>query len=421
MAHKRCFVIAPIGERGSPARRRSDKILERLIRPAAAQCGYIAVRADELGQPGLISRQVVRRIVTDPLVIADLTGHNPNVFYELALRHATGKPLVQLIEHEESIPFDVADMHTVRVNHRSGRSMERAQLEIVSQIRELEATRTRFETPVLGETHPLGAGGRGRPLRDWAPCGPDKAGLVEGKRLFQHSGYYPISLAPGTNVPSLNRQIFLKAVHYFLRDDCYDRLAAMDLVYLREDNIDRKGDILPDTALPLYENLIEKYDLLDFIENFGEENAQIFGNFKRLVNDLGDTLSDIYLEILLHNVRNPLRSIIAARNTERVSGRSLYDPSTRFVIQYVKNQGRRLVRALEGGSEVSYLKQFTPTKRVKATTTPLYHERYGLIGILCLNIDVDVVKGLDKRGRMEFFDNYVKNRGYTPRFERRRA
>jgi len=121
--------------------------------------------------------------------------------------------------------------------------------------------------------------------------------------------------------------------------------------------------------------------------------------------------------MLLHNVRNPLRSIIAARNSERISGRKLFDPSTRFVVQYVKNQGRELIRAMQGGGKVSYLKQFHRTKQVKATTTPLYHKQYGLIGILCLNIDIDAVRALDPAGQEEFFRSYVKNSGQTPRFD----
>jgi hypothetical protein len=412
MSPKRCFVIAPIGEPGSPARRRSDKILEHVIRPAAEECGYDAVRADELGEPGLISRQVVRCIANDPLVIADLTGHNPNVFYELALRHAVGKPLVQLIEQGQPLPFDVADTQTVKVKHRSPKSMERARLEIVAQIRGLGDARTVVENPVTGAV-----GAVGRPLRAWAPDDDDEQGPIKGKRLFQHKGYYPIDLAPETNAPSLNREVFLKALHYFLEDDHYDRLAAMDLVYLRVDNSEEDWDLVPESAQPLYDKLVKKYDLADFIKNFEEENKRVLGSLVRLVNDVGDTLKGVYCEILLHNVRNPIRSLIAVRNTGGISERRLYDPSTRFVVQYITNQGEQLIKALQGNTKVSYKKELSPGKWVKATTIPLYHERYGLVAILCMNIDIDAVRSLNKKGRMKFFDNYVKNSGHIPKFE----
>jgi hypothetical protein len=92
MADKTCFVIAPIGEPASEIRKRSDQVFTYVITPAVQECGYTALRADQISEPGLIDSQVIERIVNDPLVIADLTGHNPNVFYELALRHALSLP-----------------------------------------------------------------------------------------------------------------------------------------------------------------------------------------------------------------------------------------------------------------------------------------------------------------------------------------
>jgi hypothetical protein len=52
--------------------------------------------------------------------------------------------------------------------------------------------------------------------------------IVKGLRLFQHEGYYPIDIEEGTNNPSLNAEIFSKAVNYFLYEK-YDRLAVTDL------------------------------------------------------------------------------------------------------------------------------------------------------------------------------------------------
>jgi len=106
-----------------------------VIAPAVAACGLEAVRADHLSEPGLITAQVIQHLINDPLVIADLTGSNPNVFYELAIRHAIRKPLVQIIEKDEKIPFDVAGMRTVPVDHRDLDSVAVAKDEIEKQIR----------------------------------------------------------------------------------------------------------------------------------------------------------------------------------------------------------------------------------------------------------------------------------------------
>jgi len=146
---KTCFVIAPIGDEESDTRKRSDQILKHIISPAAKECGYEALRADQISEPGIITSQVIQHIVDDPLVIADLTGRNPNVFYELALRHALKKPLVQVIKKGEQIPFDVAGMRTVPVDHHDLDSVEEAKGEIISQIRSVEDKGPeQIETPI---------------------------------------------------------------------------------------------------------------------------------------------------------------------------------------------------------------------------------------------------------------------------------
>lgn len=198
---------------------------------------------------------------------------------------------------------------------------------------------------------------------------PFDQAILPGLRLFQHPKFYPIDLDPMTNLPSINSQRYGEAVEYLL-DEVDDLRAATDLIYLRVDNLNYR-DVLPESRQEQYDALIRKYVLERFVANFAEEKRRVFRNYRRIVNDIGDTLRNVYFEILLHDVRNPIRSILAARNSWGVSRRRLGDPSTRFVIEYVRNQGRELLAAVEGGSEIAYLKQFTRTKKVKATTTPV--------------------------------------------------
>ena len=145
---KTCFVIAPIGTDGSPERLRSDQVLKHIIGPSVRECGYEPIRADHISEPGLITSQVIQHIVEDPLVIADLTGRNPNVFYELALRHAIKKPVVQIIHATETIPFDVAASRTVHVDHRDLDSVAKAKEEITRQIRSVEKNPSDVDTPI---------------------------------------------------------------------------------------------------------------------------------------------------------------------------------------------------------------------------------------------------------------------------------
>ena len=143
-----CFVIAPIGDEGSEIRRRSDQVLKHIITPAAYQCGYKTVRADTISEPGMITSQVIQHLVEDPLVIADLTGRNPNVFYELAVRHAVRKPCVQIIQMGEPIPFDVSQSRTIPVDHHDLDSVARCIEELVKQITVVEKDTTEIDTPI---------------------------------------------------------------------------------------------------------------------------------------------------------------------------------------------------------------------------------------------------------------------------------
>lgn len=96
----------------------------------------------------LITSQVIQHVVEDPLVIADLTGRNPNVFYELAIRHAVKKPVVQIIHATESIPFDVAASRTVHVDHHDLDSAAKARDEIARQIQAAEKNPKDVDTPI---------------------------------------------------------------------------------------------------------------------------------------------------------------------------------------------------------------------------------------------------------------------------------
>lgn len=100
MMEKTCFIISPIGEPNSETRRTSDKTL-KLISPVVTAAGYTLKRADQITEPGLINNQVIKYLVNSRLVIADLTGHNPNVFYELAIRHFLKKPIIHIIRTEK--------------------------------------------------------------------------------------------------------------------------------------------------------------------------------------------------------------------------------------------------------------------------------------------------------------------------------
>jgi hypothetical protein len=149
---KICFVIAPIGEAGSPVRKRSDQVLKHIITPVCEARGYKAIRADHIDRSGMITNQIIQHIMDDPLVIADLTGRNANVFYELSLRHAIRKPCIHMIEDDEEAPFDVTGLRMVRINMRDPDkvldSVEEAKERIIGQIESIQAAPSSVESPI---------------------------------------------------------------------------------------------------------------------------------------------------------------------------------------------------------------------------------------------------------------------------------
>lgn len=119
MPAMKAFVIGPIGDKdaedGSSARLAYEEgiqVFEDVIAPACVAFGLEAVRADMISQAGEIPEQIFRQLRDCPVVIADLTGANPNVMYELGLRHTTGRVTIQIGE-KGRLPFDVAAIRTI--------------------------------------------------------------------------------------------------------------------------------------------------------------------------------------------------------------------------------------------------------------------------------------------------------------------
>lgn len=111
-----CFIITPIGEEGSPERKHADAMLKHLITPVLADVGIAVIRADTIGKPGHITKQVVEHIAFCELCITDLSFGNQNAHYELGVRHALKRPSIQIIRKGDKIPFDIQQGRTIIID-----------------------------------------------------------------------------------------------------------------------------------------------------------------------------------------------------------------------------------------------------------------------------------------------------------------
>lgn len=106
-----CFIDMPFGKKKDLASATEidfDQIYETAIEPAVHDAGLIAVRGDRERTGGIIHLPMFGRLLLSDVVVADLTLGNPNVFYELGIRH-TARPFttVPIFATIHPLPFDV--------------------------------------------------------------------------------------------------------------------------------------------------------------------------------------------------------------------------------------------------------------------------------------------------------------------------
>ena len=132
-----CFVISPIGESGTEVRKSADDFYDLIVKPSLEKFGFVPLRSAKISEPGSISEEILRHVQESDLCIADLTGHNPNVFYECGRRHEAGRPCIQLIEASENIPFDLSGIRTIKYQLSDPHSVRDTVVEVQSFIEEI--------------------------------------------------------------------------------------------------------------------------------------------------------------------------------------------------------------------------------------------------------------------------------------------
>lgn len=129
-----CFVISPIGESGSEERIRSDEVFDLIIAPGAEKCGLKAFRSDQMQDSGRqITSEVISQLLTARVVVADITGANANVFYELGIRHSAQKAVILLAQVGSPIPFNVYGLRVIQYT-LGGTDTRKARISLAEQL-----------------------------------------------------------------------------------------------------------------------------------------------------------------------------------------------------------------------------------------------------------------------------------------------
>jgi hypothetical protein len=120
-----CFVLMPFRE---PFQR----LYKDHIKPVLEAQGFRVLKADDIFTPTVITDDIWQYINKSRFVLADVTGKNPNVFYELGITHTVGKDAIILTQTEDDIPFDLRHLrHFTYVDNEDGWKALRENIEKV--------------------------------------------------------------------------------------------------------------------------------------------------------------------------------------------------------------------------------------------------------------------------------------------------
>ena len=211
----------------------------------------------------------------------------------------------------------------------------------------------------------------------------------ESKRLEEYD-FYPFTVNEKRQV-EFSPELFNQAVGYFL--DHRNSLAAGELIVIGQQNFVRDRFATPDADA--FRRLYGLYDGDSVIS----DNEDYLENYKRIVGLLGRSFPHTGIEILLHNLVNPSRSIVTLENGE-VTGRKLEMGATNLVLDLK-------TRRYQNQDKLNYELNIG-SRQFKCTTIPIYRQDYGLVGAICVNIDARFIREA-VRSSPERLDAFIDN------------
>ena len=214
---------------------------------------------------------------------------------------------------------------------------------------------------------------------------------LQGKNLEEYD-FYPFDV-DRNNIPQFNIKDFRLGIYSFLKNKDYT--AARQLIFIGEQN-NVRGQ-LDKTDLQEYEKLYKLYHG----EKIVDDTNEFLENFRNIVRLIGSSFPDTGIEILLHNLVNPSRSLVELENN--VTGRRIGMGTTSLLLDLKK---RKLLHEDKLNYELNI-----GARKFKCTTIPINHKSYGLVGAICINIDANYIteEVMKSKENMEsFFRNFCK-------------
>lgn len=142
-----CFTIMPFGGW-------FDTYYESIYVPAIQAADLVARRADDLYRPSTIVHDIWEYTKSAKLVLADLSGKNANVFYELGLAHALAKPAVLVTESMDDVPFDLRGLRIIQYDKNESKWGDLLQHKITTAIKEVIASPLDAVLPAFLKVNP---------------------------------------------------------------------------------------------------------------------------------------------------------------------------------------------------------------------------------------------------------------------------
>ena len=214
---------------------------------------------------------------------------------------------------------------------------------------------------------------------------------LKGKNLEEYD-FYPFDV-DRNNIPQFSIKDFRLGIYSFLKHKDYT--AAGQLIFIGEQNNVRSQ--LDKSDLHEYEKLYKLYHG----EKITDDTNEFMENFRNIVRLIGSSFPDTGIEVLLHNLVNPSRSLIELENN--VTGRRIGMGTTSLLLDLKK---RKLLQEDKLNYELNI-----GARKFKCTTIPVNHKTYGLVGAICINIDVNYITDevMKSKENMEsFFRNFCK-------------